>query len=155
MTETIGIISDTHGLLRPEALEYLRGVSRILHAGDVGKPEILEQLATIAPVTAVRGNVDYQGTLLELPLHEAVQVGEQLIYVTHIREEIDLDPEAAGISMVIFGHTHSPLIETKGKVTWFNPGSIGPKRFQLPVSMGLLKVQEDGSLEPELIDLGL
>ena len=153
--ETIGVISDTHGLLRPEVLEKLRGVSRILHAGDVGKPEILEQLAAIAPVTAVRGNVDHDPRLMDLPLHEAVEIGGNLVYLTHIREEIDLDPEAAEISCVIFGHTHSSLIETKGNVTWFNPGSIGPKRFQLPVSMGLLKVQEDGSLEPELIDLNL
>lgn len=153
--ETIGVISDTHGLLRPEVLEKLRGVSRILHAGDVGKPEILEQLAAIAPVTAVRGNVDHDPRLMDLPLHEAVEIGSNLVYLTHIREEIDLDPEAAEISCVIFGHTHSPLIERKRNVTWFNPGSIGPKRFQLPVSMGLLKVQEDGSLEPELIDLDL
>ncbi|MBD3674402.1 MAG: metallophosphoesterase family protein [Planctomycetaceae bacterium] len=151
--ETWGVISDTHGLLRPEAVEKLAGVSRILHAGDVGDARILDELQTIAPVTAVRGNVDHHDRVAELPLHEAIEFGEHLIYLTHIREEIDLDPEVAGMSMVIFGHTHSPVIEARGKVTWFNPGSIGPRRFQLPVSLGLLTLQDDGSLAPELIEL--
>lgn len=152
-TETIGIISDTHGLLRPEVIEKLQGVSRILHAGDVGDPVILAQLTNIAPLTVVRGNVDYSGSLANLPLHEAVEVGEHLIYITHIQEEIDLDPETSEMSMVIFGHTHSPVIEQRGSVTWFNPGSVGPRRFNLPVSMGFLHLQEDGTLRPELLEL--
>jgi putative phosphoesterase len=152
-TEKIGIISDTHGLLRPEVIERLQGVSRILHAGDVGSPEILDRLTNIAPLTVVRGNVDYQGTLGDLPLHEAMEVGEHLVYITHIQEEIDLDPETAEMSMVIFGHTHSPVIEQRGSITWFNPGSVGPRRFSLPVSMGFLHLEEDGTLRPELVEL--
>ena len=151
--ETIGVISDTHGLLRPEVIEHLQGVSRILHAGDVGEQEVLDQLRAIAPVIAVRGNVDRRGWAEELPWHEAVEVGEQLVYLTHIREEIDLDPVAADIKVVIFGHTHAPLIETKGGVIWFNPGSVGPRRFSLPVSMGYLHLKPDGSLSTELIEL--
>jgi putative phosphoesterase len=102
---------------------------------------------------AVRGNVDQGGWANELRWHESVEIGEHLIYLTHIREEIDLNPEAAGIELVIFGHTHSPVIEQNGSVIWFNPGSIGPRRFSLPVSMGYLHLNSDGSLEPELIDL--
>jgi len=152
-TETLGVISDTHGLLRPEAVQKLQGVSRILHAGDVGDLSVLKQLRDIADVITVRGNVDHNPGVADLPLHEAVEVGDHLIYLTHIREQIDLDPEAAEMSMVIFGHTHSPLIEQTNGVTWFNPGSIGPRRFRLPVSMGYLHLEEDGSLRAELIEL--
>lgn len=151
--ETVGVISDTHGLLRPEVIKRLHGVSRIFHAGDIGEPEILDELRAIAPVTAVCGNWDRHLWRDKLPLHEAIQVGEHLVYLTHIREEIDLDPEAARISMVIYGHTHSPLIEQRGDVTWFNPGSVGPRRFSLPISMGLLHLETDGTLRPELIEL--
>ena len=151
--ETIGVISDTHGLLRLEAVHRLQGVSLILHAGDVGQPEVLDELREIAPVIAVRGNVDRGGWAVELPWHESVEVGDNLVYLTHIREEIDLLPEAAGIQVVIFGHTHSPLIEQTENVLWFNPGSIGPRRFSLPISMGYLHLKQDGSLEPELIEL--
>lgn len=151
--ETIGVISDSHGLLRPEVSERLEGVSRILHAGDVGRPEVLDHLRAIAPVVAVRGNVDRGEWADKLPWHESVEIGEHLIYLTHIREEIDLDPRAAGLELVIFGHTHSPVIDREGSVTWFNPGSIGPRRFSLPVSMGYLHLNSDGSLVPELIRL--
>lgn len=153
--ETIGVISDSHGLLRPEVAEHLRGVSQILHAGDVGRREVLDQLRDIAPVVAVRGNVDRGRWADGLPWHESIEVGEHLIYLTHIREEIDLVPQAAGIEMVIFGHTHSPVIERNGGVVWFNPGSVGPRRFSLPVSMGYLHLNSDGSLTPEWIELDL
>lgn len=151
---TIGVVSDTHGLLRDDAVAALQGVSQILHAGDVGDPEILDQLAEIAPVTAVRGNVDRGDWANELPEWETVEVGDHLIYLRHIREEIDLNPYEAGVSCVIFGHTHSPLREKKGSVIWFNPGSIGPRRFSLPISMGLLHIDQDGTLDAELIELG-
>lgn len=151
--ETIGVISDTHGLLRPEVCEKLQGVSRILHAGDIGRQEVLNRLREIAPVNAVRGNVDRGGWADEIPWHDSVELGEHLVYLTHIREEIDLNPAAAGIKMVIFGHSHAPLIEERGSVLWFNPGSIGPRRFSLPVSMGYLHLHRDGSLEPELLEL--
>lgn len=153
--ETIGVISDSHGLLRPEVSDRLQGAARILHAGDVGRQEVLDQLNEIAPVVAVRGNVDHGSWADELPWHESVAIGDHLVYLTHIREEIDLVPQAAGIGMVIFGHTHSPVIERHGSVSWFNPGSIGPRRFSLPVSMGFLHLNSDGSLEPELIELDL
>lgn len=149
----MGVISDSHGLLRPEVCEHLQGVSRILHAGDVGRRQVLDQLKAIAPVVAVRGNVDRGEWADDLPWHESLEVGEHLVYLTHIREEIDLDPQAAGIELVIFGHTHSPAIDRDGSVIWFNPGSIGPRRFSLPVSMGYLHLNSDGSLEPELIRL--
>lgn len=152
-TETIGVISDTHGLLRPEVATRLQGVSRILHAGDVGQQDVFDQLNAIAPTIAVRGNVDRGGWAEELPWHESVEVGEHLVYLTHIREEIDLDPAAADIKVVIYGHTHAPMIEQKGTVLWFNPGSVGPTRFSLPVSMGYLHLYADGSIEPELIEL--
>lgn len=151
--ETIGVISDSHGLLRPAVNERLRGVSRILHAGDIGRQDVLDRLSAIAPVVAVRGNVDHGVWAESIPRHETVEIGEHLVYLTHIREAIDLTPEAAGIEMVIFGHTHSPVIDQQGSVTWFNPGSIGPRRFSLPVSMGYLHLNSDGSLEPELIVL--
>ena len=150
---TIGVISDTHGLLRPEALDRLQGVSEILHAGDVGDPQILDQLQEIAPVTAVRGNVDRGTWADELPESESLEIGEHLVHIRHIREEIDLDPVAAQMSCVIFGHTHAPLLEEKQGVVWFNPGSIGPRRFSLPITMGLLHLKENGELEPELIEL--
>lgn len=151
--ETIGVISDSHGLLRPEVIERLEGVSRILHAGDIGRQDVLERLSAIAPVVAVRGNVDQGAWADEIPWHETVEIGQHLVYLTHIREEIDLNPQAAGIEAVVFGHTHAPAIEQKGSVIWFNPGSIGPRRFSLPVSMGYLHLNADGSLEPELIEL--
>jgi len=136
----IGVISDTHGLLRPEAVEALRGSDRILHAGDIGAPEILEALAKIAPVTAVRGNVDTASWARSLPETEIVEVGGALIYMLHERGQLDLKPEAAGFRVVVYGHSHQPKIEEKNGVLYFNPGSAGPRRFKLPVSMGKLIV---------------
>ena len=150
----IGVISDTHGLLRPEAVEALRGVDRILHAGDVGAPEILKELESIAPVTAVRGNVDSGGWAQKLPLSEVIEVEGVSIYMLHILEKIDLKPEAAGLKVVVYGHSHVPKIEEKNGVLYFNPGSAGPRRFKLPVTVGRLIVEKD-ALRREIIELSV
>lgn len=149
---TLGVISDTHGLLRPEAVDALRGVSRILHAGDIGAPEILEQLQTVAPVTAVRGNVDGGALARKLPLSEVIEVDGISIYLLHILEKLDLKPEAAGFSAVIYGHSHVPKIEEKNGVLYFNPGSAGPRRFKLPVTVGKLRVDGE-KVHAEIIEL--
>ncbi|NLX08216.1 MAG: metallophosphoesterase family protein [Chloroflexi bacterium] len=148
----IGVISDTHGLLRPEAVAALRGVEQIIHAGDVGRPEILTDLARIAPVRAVRGNVDRGEWAEALPLTEVVTVGGLLLYVLHDRHALDLNPAAAGFAAVISGHSHQPLVEQRGPVLYLNPGSAGPRRFRLPVSLAHLIVR-DGALTAELITL--
>ena len=148
----IGVISDTHGLLRPEAIEALRDSDHIIHAGDIGKPEILDQLKTIAPVTAVRGNVDGASWAKRIPLTDVVEVGGVSIYVLHILDQLDLKPEAAGFSAVIFGHSHVPNQEMKNGVLYFNPGSAGPKRFKLPITIGRLIV-EGTNLRGEIISL--
>ena len=137
----IGVISDTHGLLRPEALEALRGASHILHAGDVGDIGILEALRTIAPVTAIRGNIDTSGPTDLLPPTEAIELGGRLIYMLHSLADLDLKPEAAGISVVIFGHSHKPSVEMRRGVLYVNPGSAGPRRFKLPISVAHLWVE--------------
>jgi uncharacterized protein len=149
----IGIISDTHGLLRPEAVAALRGVEHILHAGDVGNPEILEQLLQIAPVTAIRGNIDRSGPCALLPEMELVEFGGASLYMLHDRNQLDLDPVAAGIAAVLSGHSHQPSIEHRKGVLYFNPGSAGPRRFSLPVSLGFLEI-EAGKIEPRLQTLG-
>jgi uncharacterized protein len=148
----LGIISDTHGLLRPEALEALRGSDRILHAGDVGDPEILERLAQIAPVTAVRGNVDTGAWTLSLNTTEVVETGGVSIYMLHDLGQLDLKPEAAGFRMVLYGHSHHPKIEEKNGVIYFNPGSAGPRRFSLPVSVGRVTISA-GEVEGVLVEL--
>lgn len=136
----IGVISDTHGLLRPEALQALRGSDFIIHAGDIGNPKILDDLAQIAPVTAVRGNVDRDGWALRIPETDVLEAGGVSICVLHDIQQLDLKPEAAGFAAVIYGHSHIPKQETKNGVLYFNPGSAGPKRFKLPVSVGRLTV---------------
>jgi uncharacterized protein len=148
----LGVISDTHGLLRPEAVEALRGSDRILHAGDVGAPKILEALAKIAPVTAVRGNVDTTSWACALPETEVVEAGGMSIYILHDFGQLDLRPEAAGFCAVVYGHSHQPKAEEKNGVLYFNPGSAGPRRFSLPVSVGRLKI-EAGKVEAELVEL--
>jgi putative phosphoesterase len=150
----LGVISDTHGLLRPEAVEALRGVDRILHGGDVGAPEILKELETIAPVTAVRGNVDGGSWARKLPLSEVMEVDGISIYMLHILEKLDLKPEAAGLRAVVYGHSHVPKIEEKNGVLYFNPGSAGPQRFKLPVTVGRLIVEND-TLRSEIIELSV
>jgi len=150
---TIGVISDTHGLLRPEAVEALRGVAHILHAGDVGAPEVLEELRAIAPVTAVRGNVDRDEWASALPLSEVFEIEGISIYVLHILDELDLKPEAAGFEVVVYGHSHKPSSETKNGVLYFNPGSAGPRRFKLPVTVGRLVIDE-GKVRGEIVEIG-
>jgi putative phosphoesterase len=152
LKSTLGVISDTHGLLRPEALEVLRGSALIIHAGDVGDPAILDRLREIAPVTAVRGNVDTAPWASALPLFDAVEFGGRFLYVLHQRDHLDLDPGAAGMSAVIYGHSHRPAIETRAGVLYLNPGSAGPRRFSLPVTVARVRVSAEG-LEPAIIEL--
>jgi uncharacterized protein len=149
---TIGVISDTHGLVRPEALEALRGSGHIIHAGDMGDPRILERLSAFAPVTAVRGNVDGGAWARKIPRTEVVEISGFTIYVLHNLAELDLNPEAAGFAAVIYGHSHIPRQEFKNGVLYFNPGSAGPRRFHLPISAGKLFV-EQGKLRAEIVEL--
>ena len=148
----IGVISDTHGLLRPEAIEALRGVEHILHAGDVGDPSILDSLRNLAPVTAIRGNIDVDGPCSQPPATEVITLHGHTFYMLHDRHALDLDPGAAGFSAVISGHSHKPLLEWRHGVLYMNPGSAGPRRFSLPVSIGLLTIGADG-LQPRLVTL--
>lgn len=136
----IGLISDTHGLLREEAIEVLRGSDLILHAGDVGKPEILETLKQIAPMVAVRGNVDTAAWANTLPLTAVAEAADILIYVLHDLHQLDLKPAAAGFHIVVSGHTHKPLREERDGVLYINPGSAGPRRFNLPVMVARLNL---------------
>ncbi len=137
----VGVLSDTHGLLRPEALTALQGAEHILHAGDVGDPTILERLAEIAPVTAIRGNIDRTGPCASLPTTEAVELAGQLLYLVHALDDLDLNPAAAGMRAVIFGHSHKPSIETRNGVLFLNPGSAGPRRFSLPITLAHLDLE--------------
>jgi putative phosphoesterase len=154
----IGIVSDTHGLLRPEVAPALKGVDQILHLGDVGKASILAELEKIAPVAAVRGNIDRDGHCAKLPETEVVLIenppGPGLyIYMLHDLKTLHLDPAAAKFAAVFHGHTHVPNFYTKKGVLYFNPGSCGPRRFELPVTVGLLTITADGALEPEIMHL--
>jgi uncharacterized protein len=149
---TLGVISDTHGLLRPEAVAALTGVERIVHAGDIGDPEILRELARLAPVSAVRGNNDRGGWAADIPETEVVEVGGVALYVLHDVHELDLDPRAAGFAAVIAGHSHQPRQEERDGVLYFNPGSAGPRRFRLPVSVGRLTVAH-GRVQGALVTL--
>jgi putative phosphoesterase len=148
----IGVISDTHGLLRPEAVEALAGCDHILHAGDVGDDNILETLRNIAPLTAIRGNVDHGGACGELPATETIEIEGNLIYMLHARDALDLHPHAAGIAAVIFGHSHQPEISWADGVLYFNPGSAGPRRFKLPVTLGYLECGPN-ALTPSIVRL--
>lgn len=151
----IGVISDTHGLLRPEVAPALKGVEMILHIGDVGKISILKELEKIAPVTAIRGNVDTEGPCTNLPETEVVLAEGQYIYMLHDLKSIHLDPAAAKFAAVLHGHTHVPNFYHRKGVLYFNPGSCGPRRFELPVTVGLLTVSTDGVLEPKIVTLNL
>ena len=139
-TLTIGILSDTHGLLRPEVLPALAGVDHILHAGDIGDPTILSTLQRIAPVTAIRGNIDRTGPCAALPATEAIELAGTLIYMLHSIDDLDLNPATAGISVVIYGHSHQPSITHRDTVLYLNPGSAGPRRFHLPITLALLRI---------------
>ena len=149
---TIGVISDTHGLLRPEAMAALRGSDYIIHAGDVGEASILTELAVIAPVTAVRGNVDRERWARELPECNVLQIGTTAIYVLHDVSLLDLDPRSARFAAVIFGHSHQPSKETRNGVLFFNPGAAGPRRFSLPVTVGRLRLAAS-QLSAEIVHL--
>jgi hypothetical protein len=151
-TYRVGLISDTHGLLRPEAVEYLRGSDFIIHAGDMGHPGVLAELAEIAPVTAVRGNNDNAPWASGLRLTEVLEVNSALLYVIHDLAQLDIDLAAGGFRAVVAGHSHRPACEIRGGVLFVNPGSAGPRRFRLPVSVGQVVV-EGGELKPSLCDL--
>ncbi|MGP8175321.1 MAG: metallophosphoesterase family protein [Terracidiphilus sp.] len=149
----IGVISDTHGLLRPEVAPALAGVERILHLGDVGRPSVLKALAKIAPVTAVRGNIDRTGPCGKLPETEVLLLEGRYVYMLHDLNTLHLDPAAGKFAAVLFGHTHVPNFYRRKGVLYFNPGSCGPRRFDLPVTVGLLTMGEDGELEAEIVPL--
>jgi len=136
----IGIISDTHGLLRQGAVAALAGAEHILHAGDVGDIDILTALRRLAPVTAIRGNIDQQGPCADLPTTEMVELGGKLFYLVHAIEDLDISPAAAGVAAVVYGHSHQPSVEQRGEVLYLNPGSAGPRRFKLPVTVALVTV---------------
>jgi uncharacterized protein len=155
----LGIVSDTHGLLRPEVIPALKGVDQILHLGDVGKPEVLRELEKIAPVTAVRGNVDREGACAKLPETDVVLVEDSAgvahyLYMLHDLKSIHLDPAAAKFSAVLYGHTHVPNYHHKKGVLYFNPGSCGPRRFELPVTVGILTLNKS-ELKPEIVHLSI
>ena len=148
----VGVISDTHGLLRTEAKQALRGSQLILHAGDLGAAEVLRDLQRIAPVVAVRGKVDVQEWAKQLQAVEVAECAEKSFYILHQVTDLDLIPKAAGFSAVIFGHSHQPAIEWRDGVLFLNPGSAGPRRFSLPVTIGKIEIV-DGELRPEIIQL--
>lgn len=149
----IAVLSDTHGLLRPEVLPALQGVDSILHLGDVGDPSILDTLAAIAPLTAIRGNVDREGRCGRLPETEVVLLDGAYIYLLHNIDDLNLDPAAAKFAAVLFGHSHKAEIRRHKGVLYFNPGSCGPRRFNLAVTMGYLHLSADGRLEAEIVKL--
>jgi len=150
----VGVLSDTHGLLRPAALDALAGVDHILHAGDVGDMAILDALRAIGPVTAIRGNIDREGPCAALPATEAVDLDGCLTYMLHALEDLDLSPKAAGIRMVVCGHSHRPSVEERDGVLYLNPGSAGPRRFQLPVTVAMVRVVE-GWPRAEIVELAV
>ena len=148
----IGIISDTHGLLRPEAVERLAGVDHIIHAGDIGRADVISDLRKIAPVTAVRGNIDRDEWAAGYPQTELVKLAGRFFYVLHNLAELDLDPVAAGIDVVVSGHSHQPRIETVDGVVYLNPGSAGPRRFSLPIALATLDLSAK-ELRPCIVSL--
>jgi putative phosphoesterase len=148
----VGVISDKHGLLRPEAVDALAGSDLIVHAGDVGDRAILDRLRAIAPVVAVRGNVDTAPWASVLPLVEVADASGRHLFVLHRLEDLDVDPVAAGFSAVIYGHSHQPSAETRQGVLWLNPGSAGPRRFSLPVTLARLRISAS-SLDCEFVPL--
>jgi putative phosphoesterase len=148
----IGLISDTHGLLRPEAIDALRGSDYIVHAGDIGRIQIIEQLSSIAPVTAIRGNIDEGDCAARFHETEVLQVAGVNIYVIHNVQELDLDPATAGLHVVVFGHSHRPEFNERNGVLFINPGSAGPRRFKLPVSVAELTIC-GVQIQPKLMTL--
>jgi putative phosphoesterase len=149
----IGIISDTHGLLRPEACEQLARVDHIIHAGDIGGPEVISGLRKLAPTTAIRGNIDKGKWADDHPPTEWLTLGGRTFYVLHNLHDLDLDPAAAGIDVVVSGHSHQPKIETVDGVLYLNPGSAGPRRFTLPIAVATLELTAD-ALRPRIHHIG-
>ena len=149
----VGVISDTHGLLRPEAIVAMRGFDHILHAGDIGDPAILDQLRRLAPLTAIRGNIDSSGRCAQLAATEWIELAGHKLYLLHDINKLDLNPVAAGIAAIISGHSHRPSIRWREGVLYFNPGSAGPRRFKLPISVGILEIK-DGGIEPRIVNIG-
>jgi hypothetical protein len=149
----IGVVSDTHGLLRSEVLPLLAGADHILHLGDVGDPEILGKLTTIAPVTAIRGNIDTHGPCAHLPETEVATLAGHHFYMLHDIHQLDLDPAAAGFSAVVYGHSHKPEIRQHKGILYMNPGSCGPRRFQLPITCARVTIHENGQLAAEILQL--
>ncbi|MEW6174300.1 MAG: metallophosphoesterase family protein [Pseudomonadota bacterium] len=148
----IGLISDTHGLLRPEAVAALQGCAQIIHAGDIGKPHVLDGLRVIAPLEAIRGNIDTADWAQVLPERLDLRIGGLTLHVLHDLKQLDIDPLAAGVDVVIAGHSHKPKVERRDGVLYVNPGSAGPRRFSLPISLALLELN-DGQAQVELISL--
>ena len=149
----VGVISDTHGLVRPEALAQLRGCDAIVHCGDIGAAAVLDALRALAPVHAVRGNNDKGPWASELPSDDVVEVGSHVLYVLHDLAELGLEPAAAGFSAVLSGHSHWPLVERRKGVLFLNPGSAGPRRFSLPVALARLTLGPGSHCEARIIDL--
>jgi uncharacterized protein len=148
----IGIISDTHGLLRPEAINQLAGTDHIIHAGDIGAPEVIEGLRKIAPTTAIRGNIDAGEWAKDYPDTELVVLGGRVLYVLHNLKGIELDPAASGIEIVVSGHSHRPNIMTKDSVLYVKPGSAGPRRFKLPIALAFLTLT-DRTILPRILEI--
>ncbi|WP_145141176.1 metallophosphoesterase family protein [Pseudomonas duriflava] len=149
----VGLIADTHNLLRPEALQALEGSDHIIHAGDIGKPDILERLREIAPLTVVRGNNDTADWAMAIPETAELTFGDVRIYLIHILQDLKIDPAAEGIRVVVSGHSHKPKLEERDGTLYFNPGSAGPRRFKLPISVGRLTLRGN-EVEAELLTLG-
>jgi uncharacterized protein len=153
-SQRLGLISDTHGLMRPEVIDALRGSDVIIHAGDIGAPAVLESLARIAPVRAIRGNNDRDAWAASIPATDVVELGPHSIHVLHNCAELDLDPVAAGFTIVVSGHSHRPAIEKRGSVLYVNPGSAGPRRFKLPVTVATITIR-GGACAPKIIHLAI
>jgi putative phosphoesterase len=149
----IGVLSDTHGLLRPEALAALQGVDHILHAGDLGNFDFLAALNAIAPTTAIRGNIDIHGSAATLPATDAFELAGHLLYMLHSLDDLDLNPAAAQISVVVYGHSHKPFLETRNGVLYLNPGSCGPRRFHLPVTLAHLTLEPNTPPTARILEL--
>jgi uncharacterized protein len=149
----VGVVSDTHGLLRQEVLPLLAGSDHILHLGDVGDPEILGKLAPIAHVTAIRGNIDTHGPCANLPETGVATLAGLDFYMLHDVHRLDLDPAAAGFAAVLYGHSHKPEIHWKKGILYLNPGSCGPRRFQLPITCARITIDDNGQIEAKILEL--
>jgi len=149
----VGLISDTHGLLRPQARAFLVGCDYIVHGGDIGSAAILDELAALAPLIVVRGNNDTEPWAARLPVTEMIRVGNVFVYVIHDLAELDIDPGAAGVRVIVSGHSHKPMIEERDGILYVNPGSSGPRRFKLPISVGEITVS-GSAVNARLVDLG-